>query len=133
MNDFAHPPAAPTAVTYTSASPEYTEFGWTVAIDRTAEEFSTLENADASGFALAGSGSAIVRTPALYVPGKQYVVTFQGTSWRSSGRATANKAGALTLIVPLGPPNPYQEYTLTASASGGTRSYTTRVGIVRSP
>jgi len=128
MYDFAHPPAAPAAVTYTSASPEYTEFGWTVAIDRVAEEFSTLQNANADGFALSGSGSAIVKTPPDFQPGRQYTVRFHGASFTLSGTTTADKAGSLTLIVPLGPPNPFQEFTLNALATG-TKSYTTTVEI----
>jgi hypothetical protein len=40
MNDFAHPLAQLSAVTYTSADDTYTVYGWTVAMHRTAIEFS---------------------------------------------------------------------------------------------
>jgi len=122
MNDFAHPPAGPAAVTYTSADPQYSIFGWQVGIDRKAEEFSTLENADAQGFTLAGSGAAVVETAPLFVPGGHYTVTIRSVALS----ATANSAGRLTIIVPLGPPNDYQEYTALA---GGTKIYTTSVAI----
>ena len=38
--DFAHPPATPKSVTYTIADAQYSVFGWSVAMHRTAEEFS---------------------------------------------------------------------------------------------
>jgi hypothetical protein len=129
MDTFAHPPASPSSVTYTSTQPEYSEFGWSVAIDRTAEEFSSLEDADASGFSLAGSGSAVVKTPAMYQPGQQYSVIFAGPFFDGNATAMADRSGRLTLIVPLGLANPYQQYTLNAAVAGGTKTFTTSVTI----
>jgi S-formylglutathione hydrolase FrmB len=131
MGDFAHPPPAPASVTYTSASAQYSEFGWSVGIDRTAEEFSTLTNATASGFSLSGSGSAVVETPPLFTPRGHYRVSLHGPHADLNLAATANRQGQLTLLVPLGPPNPYQEYTAQAAVAG-TKSYTTTVGIAPS-
>ncbi|HEX3795952.1 MAG TPA: alpha/beta hydrolase family protein [Acidimicrobiales bacterium] len=128
MDDFAHPPACPSTVTYTTANPLYSEFGWTVGIDRTAEEFSTLGNADRDGFALSGSGAAVVRTAPLFQPGKQYTVDFASPTVHVTLPATADPLGQLTLVVPLGPANPFQQYTAGALAVG-TKTYTTEVTI----
>ena len=128
MTDFAHPPPAPSEVTYTSAEPQYSSFGWQVGLDRRAEEFSTLKNADAHGFTLTGSGSAVVVTAPLFVPGGHYTVTLRGASISQTATATANNQGRLTIIVPLGPSNEYQEYTAAALVAG-TKIYSTAVGI----
>ena len=58
MADFGHPPPPPAEVTYTTADPDYSVYGWRVAMHRPATEFSTLEDASSRGFTLAGSGSA---------------------------------------------------------------------------
>ncbi len=130
MEDLAHPPAAPQRVTYTTADQQYSVFGWTVAMHRTAEEFSTLEEAGASGFALAGSGSGTVVTAPDFKRQRRYQLTLRGQSGTSSVLAVANPEGRLTVEVPLGPPNPYQEDTPEALAAG-TASYTTTVSITR--
>jgi S-formylglutathione hydrolase FrmB len=131
MADFAHPPATPARITYMAADAGYSVFGWRVAMHRTAEEFSTLEDADANGFALAGSGSAGVVTAPLFVPGARYAITLLGDTTSRSLTMTADPGGRLHVDVPLGPANPYQQYTASAEASG-TQVYTTRVAIDRS-
>ena len=126
--DFAHPPATPKSVTYTIADAQYSVFGWSVAMHRTAEEFSTLENASKRGFALAGSGSGTVLTPPVYTAGAGYAVTMHGQGIDTSTTVTAGPDRRLALEVPLGPPNPYQEDTAEAIATG-TAVYTTTVSI----
>jgi esterase/lipase superfamily enzyme len=129
MNDFAHPAPAPAAVSYTSADDSYTVYGWSVAMHRAAREFSTLENASKTGFRLAGSGSGTVLTPSVYRPGARYQLTVSGdTVKRHRVLVTASRAGRLSILVPLGPSNPYQEDTAQAEASG-TVVYTTAVKI----
>jgi S-formylglutathione hydrolase FrmB len=128
-SDFAHPAPAPRRVTYTSADGAYSVYGWSVAVHRTAREFSTLENASKRGFALAGSGSGIVLTPAVYRPARRYRVTLSGDQVKShTVTVTATRAGALRIHVPLGPPNPYQQDTTQAQAAG-TAVYTTTARI----
>lgn len=127
MADFAHPPPPPAAVTYTSAAPTYGDFGWQVTVHRPAEEFSTLADADAAGFRLSGSGWATVGTPPVYRPGDAYQVEEQqGPATPQRTVVTADAHGALHLTVPLGPANPYPEYS-PAAAQAGTRVYTTAV------
>jgi S-formylglutathione hydrolase FrmB len=130
MEAFAQPPATPKQVTYTTAESSYSAFGWSVAMHRTAEEFSTLENASASGFALAGSGAGMVLTPPKYAPGASYSVTLAGPYASASETVTARADRRLLIEVPLGPSNPYQEYTAEAEATG-TAVYTTAVTIKR--
>ena len=130
MADFADPLPNPSKVTYTSASADYTIYGWHVSIHRTAEEFSTLEKADSSGFQLAGSGSGLVVTPAVYTSGGTYDVTVaEENASPLVEQLQADGTGALRITVPLGPANPYQEYTAQGDAAG-TKVYTTTVSIV---
>ncbi len=130
MEDFATPVSAPEKVTYTVADPQYSVFGWGVTMHRAAEEFSTLEEADAQGFSLAGSGSASVVTPRDYRRGKAYVVSMSGHEGASSEIVTADAEGRLHLEVPLGPANAYQQDTAEGVAAG-TAVYTTVVGILK--
>jgi S-formylglutathione hydrolase FrmB len=128
MNNFANPPAPPSKVTYTSAEDQYSVYGWTVAMNRTAQEFSTLESADSCGFRLAGSGSGTVTTPDDFTPGDSYTVSLSGPNASGEQTLVANSDGQLTVQVPLGPSNPYQEYTAQAEAAG-TKIYTTVVTV----
>jgi hypothetical protein len=107
----------------------YSIFGWRVAIDRTADELSTLSGATAGGFMLAGSGTATVRTPARYKRHTEYRITI---SDHNGTTVTTERAGAnrrLTIHVVLGPANPAQEYTTQAALDGGTKVYTATVRI----
>jgi S-formylglutathione hydrolase FrmB len=129
MADFANPLPNPSEVTYTTASTDYTIYGWQVSMQRKAEEFSTLEDADSSSFELAGSGSGLVVTPAVYTPGGTYDVTIaEEKASPVVEQLQADDTGALHITVPLGPANPYQEYTAQAYATG-TKVYTTTVSI----
>ncbi len=130
MADFAHPPAPPASVTYTSADATYSVYGWTVSMHRTAQEFSTLQGASACGFALAGSGSATVTTPASLIPDGRYAVTVHpGSGGRAlTSTQTADAGGRLVLGVPLGPPNPFDEDS-PAAAQTGTRVFSATVSI----
>jgi hypothetical protein len=128
MAGFAHPPAPPSKVTYTIADPHYTVYGWDVTMHRPAMEFSALTGADAHGFALAGSGSGVVVTPAFYVPGATYTVTMSGDSLDEHLTLAADSTGRLHVPVPLGPGNPFQQYTIPALAAG-TKIYTTTVSV----
>jgi S-formylglutathione hydrolase FrmB len=130
MADFASPLPNPSKVTYTTASADYAVYGWQVSMQRTAEEFSTLEDADSSGFELSGSGSALVVTPAVYIPGGAYDVTVaEENASPVVEPLRAGGAGALHITVPLGPANPYQEYTAQGYVADA-KVYTTTVSVV---
>ncbi|MEA2483376.1 MAG: hypothetical protein QOC55_1323 [Thermoleophilaceae bacterium] len=130
MSGFAHPDPAPAQFTYTSADDSYGVYRWNIAMQRTAREFSTLGNASCRGFALSGSGSGTVTTPACFKRGARYVVTMSGPNTEASTKLVAGKDRRLELKVPLGPPNPYQQDTPQAGAAG-TTVYTTYVTIRR--
>jgi S-formylglutathione hydrolase FrmB len=128
MDDFAHPPAAPAAVTYTSADPAYGAFGWTVKTSRQVRELSTLRSATATGFELQGSGRATVITPAHYRRGGRYRVTIHAGSATTQQTVGTGHGRRLAIEVPLGPSDTVQEYPGGGPALG-TTVYTTRVTI----
>jgi S-formylglutathione hydrolase FrmB len=128
MDDFAHPRPSPAQVTYTSGDDGYSVYGWSVSMHRTAREFSTLADAATGGFELSGSGSGTVTTPARFRPGARYTASFLGPNASGSHSISAGPDGRLRIDVPLGPANPYQEYTLQAQVAG-TAVYTTSVTI----
>lgn len=128
MADFTHPPRSPRAVTYTSADAGYSVYGWTVSMHRAAREFSTLEHATTRGFAIAGSGSATVLTPPSYRPGTRYRVSLSGPHAAGARVVRAGPDRRLRFAVPIGPSNPYQQYTAQSQATG-TAVYTTAVRI----
>jgi hypothetical protein len=128
MANFAHPPANPAAISYQSADPAYSVYGWQVTMHRKAREFSNLQRASARGFSLAGSGSATVLTPPSFTPGRRYRVKLFGEQSSKSIVLRAGRSHRLKLDVLLGPSNPYQQYTAAADAAG-TAVYTTRVTI----
>jgi S-formylglutathione hydrolase FrmB len=124
MADFNNPRPNPTTVTYTSADPQYAVYGWQVTTHRRVREFSTLQDAGASGFTVKGSGSATVVTPAIYTPEASFKVTVGSRTVTEQASGT----GTLTIDVPLGPSNTVQEYPLDLGPIG-TKVYTTHVTV----
>jgi S-formylglutathione hydrolase FrmB len=114
--------------TYQTADPTYSIWDTQVAMHRLAGELSVLTSTGAAGFTLAGSGSASVVTAPLYRPRARCVVDVSGELGASTHRLRADQRGRLRVEVPLGPANPYQEYTAAADAAG-TRVFTTRVSV----
>ena len=126
--DFAHPAPAPSQITYTSGEDQYSVFGWSVAMHRSARELVTLASASRRGFQLSGSGSATVTTPPAFRPGRRYRVSLFGPNASGKLVVRAGRSRRLTLQIPLGPSNPYAEYTPQAQ-SAGTMVYTTSAEI----
>jgi S-formylglutathione hydrolase FrmB len=123
MHTFAARPKPPSPFTFTATEPRYSVYGWSVAIDRPALEFSRLEQVDKRGFTLAGSGDGTVTTARLYKPRVRYVVRV-GTTAR---RVRASRSRRLRISVPLGPGNTSQQLTPGAD----TQVFRTRVRIHR--
>ncbi|WP_320673010.1 alpha/beta hydrolase [Patulibacter defluvii] len=70
MRTFDSPPPAPERVSYHSIDRVWAQWGWRVELTRAAaQEFSALAAADRHGFALTGTGTAVVTTPPVYAPG----------------------------------------------------------------
>jgi S-formylglutathione hydrolase FrmB len=126
MRTFAHPPAAPSPFDYRATEPSYRVYGWRVAVDRPALEFSELRGASRRGFDLLGSGSATVTTARLYAPRARVVATVRTGSGTSTRTLTADRNGRVRLAVPIGPGNPAQQYS-PAAAQAGTTVYVARV------
>lgn len=109
MERFADPVPPPSPFRYTSIDPGYEVYGWRVDIARPAVELSELVDAGPGGFSLRGSGTARVRTAALFDPGQvvEVIVADAGGSARST--IAADGEGRLTVPVSLGPGNPLQQ------------------------
>jgi hypothetical protein len=107
MAMFANPTAPPSAIGYQSIDKAWSQWGWSVSVQRSAaQQFSSLSAASATGFSLAGAGTASVVTPAFYAPGAVETVTMSTTTGKTTTTATADSSGALHLSVPLGPDVP---------------------------
>jgi S-formylglutathione hydrolase FrmB len=117
-----------TSFTYQTAAPSYRVWNTQVAVHRRAGEFSVLTSSGAAGFTLAGSGSASVVTAPLYRPRARCVVDLSGQFGASTIRLRADPRGGLHVELPLGPSNPYLQFTAAADAAG-TRVFTTRVSV----
>jgi S-formylglutathione hydrolase FrmB len=102
----------PKTFDYTSIDDPYDVFGWHVAIDRPAIEFSALRRAGRDGFALSGSGKALVTTARYWKRGTPLDVTI-GDRTQSM---TADDKGRLTVPLVLGTANPEQQYSPQAKA-----------------
>jgi hypothetical protein len=107
MATFASPPAPPAATSYQSIDKTWSQWGWSVSVQRSAaQQFSSLTNAGKGGFTLSGTGTATVVTPALYAPNAIKTVTTSGVTGLVTTAATADSGGQLHLTVPLGPDVP---------------------------
>ena len=115
MERFANPPPPPRAISYLSYDDHWQHYGWRVALQRDARDYSELHYASRRGFALRGTGVATVTTPAFYTPGARVRVWMRGRGVRSVSVLRADDAGRLQLAVPL---------------STGATAYTTRVTIL---
>jgi S-formylglutathione hydrolase FrmB len=141
---FAAAPAPPSRFTYRSIEPRYAVYGWAVAIDRKALEFSELGDVSPSGFTVRGSGKATVATPAAWAPGQKVRLNLRAGDRRLRKTVTAGSDCRLRIALTLGPANPFQQYTAAARAYGlqtaaqlksptGTTVYATRVAFVDRP
>lgn len=125
LSVLAAPPPAPATFHYRSAEPRFSVYGWNVSVDRSVQEFLTLDAVSAAGLTVTGSGTAHVWTPPAYRAGARYQV----------GKAVvaADDAGRLTFDVDLGPSHQLQQYTpqerLAEAAQGASYFRTVRVPI----
>jgi hypothetical protein len=103
MQTFAHPSARPALTSYQSIDQQWSQWGWSVSLDRPApQQFSALTNGGPSGFTLQGVGTATVVTPAFYARGSHLRVTVSGPNGTSTTSTTADRSGRLHLNVALG-------------------------------
>ncbi len=95
MATFRDPPARPSVVTYKTAEPRFSVYGWRVAADSSAYAWTTLAQASRRGFTLTGDGSAKVTTPRYWRPRSRHAVTIGG----AAHTLRADRRGRLTLTV----------------------------------
>ncbi|MGC7095214.1 alpha/beta hydrolase [Amycolatopsis lurida] len=98
LRAFADPPPPPARLTHVSAESSYRVQGWEVQIDRPRMEFSTLANADRSGFSFTGSGLARIRTPGWFEPNTPYPVTVE----HNESKPRTDPQGRLEFLLRLG-------------------------------
>ena len=128
MAAFEEPPSPPSH-SYRSVDQAFSQWGWTVRLDRRArQDWTTLAGAGADGFALTGVGSATVTTPALYPAGARARVTVTSGGATSTRTATVDTAGRLRLVVPLGLDVPSIEVIGVPQQPGSTT--TVRIALV---
>jgi hypothetical protein len=135
MADFEHPAPNPASFSYESGQPSYSIYGWQVTTNRKVAEFSTIASTGPTAFTLQGSGSATVRTPAVYARKTSYRVTIRSGTGTTTQTLKTHAGRTLKLSVPLGPSDTVQEYTAAQppAASPGTTVYTTHVTIAKLP
>jgi S-formylglutathione hydrolase FrmB len=111
------PAAPPTTFRYRSIAPSFSVYGYTVTVTRDVREFLDLTDVRADALTLTGSGRAVVRTAALYPPGRSYMVDSRTT--------VADAEGRLTFPVDLGPSHTAEQYGTQAMASEAAGNYWT--------
>jgi pimeloyl-ACP methyl ester carboxylesterase len=103
MRDFAHP-KTPRKVSYGSFDRTWTQWGWSVAMQR-GDDVTALTDADASGFQLVTttpSTSGTVTTRAFYRPGSVKHVTFHNGQTDDTVRTLhVGRDGRLRIVVPV--------------------------------
>jgi S-formylglutathione hydrolase FrmB len=107
---------------YRSIATRFSVYGYDVRVRRTAREFLDLRAVNARGFTVQGSGKATILTPALYRPGRTYVVAGAGGRSRT---LTADAAGRLRVVVDLGPSHPAEQYSAQGRAREASGDYWT--------
>ena len=131
MGAFADPPPPPRRFSFLSIDPRYEAYRWQVRTARPELEFSRLAVSSPKRFRLAGSGTAVVRTPPRFRPSASYRATIRGAEdARQRLILHASRSGTLRIPLNLGPANPDQQYTPEAQVNG-TDVFTTRVRIKR--
>jgi S-formylglutathione hydrolase FrmB len=125
MQAFAEARPDPSSFSFRAIEPTFDIYDWTVAMDRSAVEFASLDVTSHKRFAVSGSGSASVTTPPRFRPGRSYAVTVGAVPQV----VRAGDDGRLRLSVPLGPGNPLQQQFLPTHESPLTTVFTTEVTI----
>ncbi len=109
----------PPSFTYSTISSSYSLYGWQVAMNRKALEFSTLEVVNPRQFILIGSGSATVRSSAIGRANARYRVTLTDPQKPAAARTMtlrADRSGRLSVPIDLGRANAFQQYSPEAKA-----------------
>lgn len=101
---FSSQTTKPETFFYKTAIPQFSIWGYDVAVERTKPVFLSMSKArtDGRSFTLAGAGSATVTTPDKFEPGQTYTVTISShDGQRSQHSVTAGKQGRVSVNVDL--------------------------------
>lgn len=104
---------APQAFSYRSIEPEWSVYGWDVALEREVLEFAGLRVTSPTALTLTGTGRARVVSPPEFRPGRSYRVV----AGEVVSLVRADERGRLAFTVELGPSHTQQQYTPAASAA----------------
>jgi S-formylglutathione hydrolase FrmB len=118
MSVFAEHRPPPAAVTFSSISPSYDVFGWSVQLSRPVLEVSHLVDATPHGFVLRGSGKAVVRTRSAYSAGRALRVVVRDAAGTRTSTVVVGRDGRATVPVDLGPASSFQQDTVPATLAG---------------
>jgi hypothetical protein len=134
-HDLAVGTPVPASVTFRSADPSFSLWGWEVALQRPNQEFVTVDaRPDGTALAISGSGVLHLRSPAVFAPGSLHRVTVAASD---AGRPTTTRTlragpdGRVQVGVDLGVRHPLDEVGPLA-ALGVVRSPQTRITIAPS-
>jgi hypothetical protein len=100
----------------------YSVYGWNVGIKRPDREFSELRDAGPTAFSIVGSGTATVTSARYFRPGSSVRVSIQTVQGSTETITKADSQGRVTVTVPIGPTNTYDEYSPQAEALDATHS-----------
>ena len=110
----------PEELRYRTIAPEFSVWGYDVAVERDVREFLDLRKVTAGGFDVQGSGRAHIVTAAWYRPRQHYTIT--GATDGAPTTAVADRDGRLSVDVDLGPSHTHDQFTNDADiaeAAGG--------------
>jgi S-formylglutathione hydrolase FrmB len=104
MRRFRNPPRAPRSIGYRSTEQRWEQWGWQVTLKQRTPAFVDLVRARRRGFQVtgAGSGLAIVRTPAFFRPGTRVRVIKNDPMGREIDEVTVGGGRRLRITVRLG-------------------------------
>lgn len=106
---------APESFDYVSADPQFSAWGWDVTMTRPFLEFAELRNAGTGGFTARGTGRMYVHTAASFCPGASYRIDTTRDGAATGTEEVAGDDGRLAIDVDLGPPHPFQDWTVLAA------------------
>src|SRR4051794_17283468 len=110
-----NPVPRPAAFSYHTSREEFGAWGWRFHAHRDVRENTYLEDVNARGLGVIGSGGLDVTTPPLYAPGETYDVTSAG----GPDPVVADSSGRLRFHLDLGLSHETQQYDFGAGATDG--------------
>ena len=102
MKRFDRPGRRPRTIGFKTTDEKWERWGWQVTLQRAEPGFNELSRARDRGFILSGTGTATVRTPAVYKAGTRKRITVTGPDGSESHDVRVGNSRQLRIEVPLG-------------------------------